>query len=123
MPSPLPDSRDAQQDGSNPPSRSSSRSSAHSSPPLVLRTPPVTYTDDELDHLEAQNEKLVTQEHLIHALDHVVSVLTARGILYGAMGGVSMILLGNHARTTSDVDIAVDAKVSHLLAAFADDSR
>ena len=104
-------------------SRSSSRSSTSSSPPLILRDPPATYTDDELDHLEAQNEKHVTQAHLIHALDHVVSVLTSRGIPYAVMGGVSMILLGNHARTTSDVDIAVDAKVRDLLAAFADDTR
>jgi hypothetical protein len=91
--------------------------------PPVHRTPPVTYTDDELDQLEAQNEKHVTQRHLIHALDHVVFVLTTSGIPHGIMGGVSMILLGNHARTTSDVDIAVDAKVSDLLAAFAEDSR
>ncbi|KAK3899651.1 hypothetical protein C8A05DRAFT_17934, partial [Staphylotrichum tortipilum] len=110
-------------DRSNPLSRTSSRSSTRSSPPLVLRAPPATYTDDELDHLEVQNEKHVSLPHLIHALDHVVEVLTARGISYGVMGGVSMILLGNHARTTSDVDIAVDAKVRGLLTAFAADDR
>jgi hypothetical protein len=88
-----------------------------------LRPAPVTYTDDELDHLEAQCEENVRQQHLIHALDHVVRVLESSNIPYGVMGGVSMILLGNQERTTIDVDVAVEAKVGDLLTVFSADNR
>ncbi|KAK3988041.1 hypothetical protein QBC44DRAFT_399386 [Cladorrhinum sp. PSN332] len=107
-------------------SRTSSRSpgnrSTRGSPPR-LPAAPATYTDDQLDVLEEQNDKYVTQKHLLHALDHVIQVLNARGIQYGVMGGMSMILLGNQRRTTRDVDVAVKVKVRDLLSAFSDDDR
>ncbi|KAK3899744.1 hypothetical protein C8A05DRAFT_36622 [Staphylotrichum tortipilum] len=78
---------------------------------------------DELDYLEEQNEQHVTQRHLLHALDHVAEVLRAHGIRHGVMGGMSMILLGNQRRTTSDVDVAVETSTRALLGALATDNR
>ncbi|KAK4171750.1 hypothetical protein QBC36DRAFT_382336 [Triangularia setosa] len=131
------------------PSQSHSRTSSTSSrsrssrgtPPPQLPPAPATYTEDQLDYLEEQNDKHVTQRHLVYALDHVVQVLRTRGIdlvyaldhvvqvlrtrgiEYGVMGGMSMILLGNQERTTTDVDVAVQVRTRDLLAAFAADNR
>ncbi|KAK4195489.1 hypothetical protein QBC40DRAFT_352514 [Triangularia verruculosa] len=104
-------------------SRSSGSRSSRGSPPPQLPPAPATYNDDQLEYLEKQNERNVTQPHLVYALDHVVQVLRARGIHYGVMGGMSMILLGNQGRTTRDVDLAVEVKVRDLLAAFVADTR
>lgn len=113
------------------PSQSHSRTSSTSSrsrssrctPPPQLPPAPATYTEDQLDCLEEQNDKHVTQRHLVYALDHVVQVLRTRGIEYGVMGGMSMILLGNQERTTTDVDVAVQVRTRDLLTAFAADNR
>lgn len=113
------------------PSQSHSRTSSTSSrsrssrgtPPPQLPPAPATYTEDQLDYLEEQNDKHVTQRHPVYVLDHVVQVLMTRGIEYGVMGGMSMILLGNQERTTTDVEVAVQVRTRDLLAAFAADNR
>ncbi|KAK4098372.1 hypothetical protein N658DRAFT_221306 [Parathielavia hyrcaniae] len=102
---------------------SSGRSSEGSPPPKPPPAAPATYSNEELDYLEQQNEKHVTQKHLIYALDHVVQVLNKARLPYGVMGGMSMIFLGYRGRTTSDVDVAVQVKAKDLLAAFATDKR
>ncbi|KAK0744602.1 hypothetical protein B0T21DRAFT_344782 [Apiosordaria backusii] len=104
-------------------SRSSGNRSTRGSPTRQLPPAPATYTGEMLDDLEEQNENNVTSRHLVYALDHVVDVLRANGIRYGVMGGMSMILLGNQGRTTSDVDVAVEVKTRDLLAAFSTDDR
>ena len=113
------------QSSHEPDSRASSKSSGgHStrpSPPPRLPSAPATYTSDDLDYLEERNERYVTQQHLVYALDHVVQVMVARGIPYAVMGGVSMIFLGHQRRTTSDVDVAVETKARELLAASSTD--
>ena len=102
-------------------SSNSSGGSSQSSRPTPPRPAPVTYNDDELDYLE-DKAKHATQEHLVHALDHILRVM-GQNIRYAVMGGMGMVLLGNQARTTKDVDVAVEAKVGDLLAMFANDSR
>jgi hypothetical protein len=75
------------------------------------------------DYFEEENEGRVTQQHLLYATDHVIDTLEAAGKRYGILGGLGMVLLGNQGRTTRDADIAVEAKVRDLLAAFAQDRR
>ncbi|KAK4236617.1 hypothetical protein C8A03DRAFT_35473 [Achaetomium macrosporum] len=112
---------------SRPTSSSSSSSSRQSAPvpgaPAGAPPPPCTYTDDMLDYFEEENEDHVTQQHLIHASDHVINAFKKVGIRYGILGGLGMVLLGNQGRTTKDADIAVEAKVKELLGIFADDKR
>ena len=96
----------------------SRNSSPHRLPPA-----PAQYTEDDLEYLEEQNEEQVTQRHLFCALDYIVTLLNAKDISYGIMGGMSMILLGNQRRTTTDVDVAVDVKPKDLLTVLEEEPR
>jgi hypothetical protein len=80
-------------------------------------------TNEQLDALEEQNEEEVTPLHLFLALDHVVELLNTHGISYAVMGGLHMVLRGYVARTTKDVDIAVETRPKPLLEALAEDER
>lgn len=100
-----------------------SSSGSSSSEVVTLPPAPYTYTQAELEFLDAENHVNVTRRHLFYALEYIAKVLRNRGIRYGVMGGMEIILLGNRNRTTRDVDIAVDVRLADLLPALAQDVR
>ncbi|KAH6641301.1 hypothetical protein F5144DRAFT_599947 [Chaetomium tenue] len=77
-------------------------------PPPLLPPPPAPcpWTLATLPHLERAS-LLVSQTHLVRALDHVGARLDAAGIPWALMGGLALLLHGYRNRTTRDVDVAV----------------
>ncbi|KAL2135316.1 hypothetical protein VTI74DRAFT_8969 [Chaetomium olivicolor] len=86
-----------------------------------LPEPPAQWdVDAHLPTLERESLN-VTQEHLFLALDHVGSLLTAKGYKWALMGGLALFMHGNRNRNTRDVDVAVEARPRDVIAALRDD--
>lgn len=81
------------------------------------------YTLDQLDDLEETNQEKVTPAHLNYAMNHVIRILGRSAIPYAVMGGMSMIMRGYFARSTTDVDIAVQSDARAILRALESDTR
>ncbi|KAK4041276.1 hypothetical protein C8A01DRAFT_34688 [Parachaetomium inaequale] len=106
----------------NSPFPTDSANSPKNEPKPLLPNPPATWDlQAHLPQLERDGLK-ATQAHLIHALDHVGALLSARDYNWAVTGGLALFMHGfrDRARDTPDVDVVVEASTLDVLGALTD---